>query len=74
MGQALRLLLIEDSQDDAELLLRSLRRSSYELMAQQPSAARSTSGPKENQGQLSLANCRVRMEAGDAPSLQDRSL
>ena len=34
MGQPLRLLLIEDSQDDAELLLRSLRRGGYELTAQ----------------------------------------
>jgi len=35
MGQPLRLLLIEDSQDDAELLLRSLRRGGYELVARQ---------------------------------------
>ena len=31
MGQPLRLLLIEDSQNDAELLLRSLRRGGYEV-------------------------------------------
>jgi len=35
MGQPLRFLLIEDSQDDAELLLRSLRRGGYELVARQ---------------------------------------
>ena len=39
MGQPLRLLLIEDSPDDAELLLLALRRSGYEVTARQEATA-----------------------------------
>src|SRR5882672_8274063 len=48
MGQPLRLLLIEDSQDDAELLLLSLRRGGYELMAQQVSSSEEVGAALDN--------------------------
>ena len=31
MGQSLRILLVEDSEDDAELMLRELKRSGYDV-------------------------------------------
>src|SRR3569832_1552193 len=39
MGQALRILLIEDSEDDAELLLRELRRAGYVPSAKRVASA-----------------------------------
>src|SRR3954469_21018047 len=39
MGQALRILLIEDSEDDAELLLRELRRAGYVTSAKRVASA-----------------------------------
>jgi PAS domain S-box-containing protein len=39
MAQALRILLVEDSEDDAELLLRQLRRSGYEPSAHRVASA-----------------------------------
>jgi len=48
MGQRLRLLLIEDSQDDAELLLRSLHRDGYDLTARQVSSSEEVSAALDN--------------------------
>ena len=48
MGQPLRLLLIEDSQDDAELLLRSLRRGGFDLTAQQVGSSEEVSAALEH--------------------------
>src|SRR6184192_2642422 len=39
MGQPLRVLLLEDSEDDAELLLRELRRAGYEPAAERFASA-----------------------------------
>ena len=49
MGQPLRLLLIEDSQDDGELLLRSLRRGGYDLTAQQVASSEEVSAALDHQ-------------------------
>src|SRR3989441_8168533 len=48
MGQPLRLLLIEDSEDDAKLLLRSLRRGGYDLTAQQVASSEEVSAALDN--------------------------
>jgi len=39
MGQPLRILLVEDSEDDAELMLRELRRSGYEVTSERVATA-----------------------------------
>jgi PAS domain S-box-containing protein len=49
MGQPLRMLLVEDSELDAELLLRELRRGGYDVRAQRVASAEAMAGALEQQ-------------------------
>src|SRR5438034_5502035 len=49
MGQPLRILLIEDSEDDAQLLLRALRRGGYESVTDRVATAETVCAALERQ-------------------------
>src|SRR5204863_1377487 len=49
MGQSLRILLVEDSEDDAELMLRELKRSGYDVACERVVSAQEMSQALERQ-------------------------